>query len=214
MQRTLQGRPNSSGHQLEPSRRSITVGNCAPCRTGFIMVTRTWRTCLWNSRDLSHSTALLVNQRRREPGWLSTPDSRRQPPSCSCDRFVPRVRCLYRGVHCCTMVLYSWASSTVDASSAELGFSPLLLTRANSFHVVRSMQDGNSPAPLPSANGHPTSNGDGGNWLSDGRWKALRRLGSTSGWLIDPTEVSLGKVSRGATGDIPQRMSDLCPDTL
>ena len=57
------------------------------------------------------------------------------------------------------------------------------------------MQDGEAPAPLPSANGHPSSNG-GGNWLDDGRWKALRRLGSTSGWLIDPTEVSLGKVRR------------------
>ncbi len=73
------------------------------------------------------------------------------------------------------------------------------------------MQDGNSPAALPSANGHPSSNGgDGGNWLSDGRWKALRRLGSTSGWLIDPTEVSLGKVSRGGTDDdVPQWMQRL-----
>jgi len=75
--------------------------------------------------------------------------------------------------------------------------SPLSLSGANRVSLVRSIQDGNSPAALPSANGHPaSSNGDGGNWLSDGRWKALRRLGSTSGWLIDPTEVSLGKVRR------------------
>ena len=57
-------------------------------------------------------------------------------------------------------------------------------------------QDGESPVPLPSANGHPNGNGGGSDWLTDGRWKALRRLGSTSGWLIDPTEVSLGKVRR------------------
>lgn len=33
--------------------------------------------------------------------------------------------------------------------------------------------------------------GSGGNWLDDHRWKALRRLGSMAGWLIDPLEVRL-----------------------
>ena len=59
-------------------------------------------------------------------------------------------------------------------------------------------QGNGGDSPVPAANGHASpdsramggaNGGGGGNWLDDGRWKALRRLGSTAGWLIDPTEV-------------------------
>lgn len=52
--------------------------------------------------------------------------------------------------------------------------------------------DADGIVAILNGNGSPESTAladSSGNWLDDHRWKALRRLGSMAGWLIDPNEV-------------------------